>query len=172
MWNPIDFSKIALGAMLLVGISSNTSLADGIDLSVTFVDGGTGIDFGDLNSLNSDGSDASDSSIGRIRLAVTNTLGLPYVITQRLTKDVENNSGEVISNDAIRFRIVEESGSGIIRTSDREPLNIFVEDIYLSDTAGTDTTLLITYELMVPAKQKAGRYFSTLSFQVETRSSS
>ncbi len=140
-----------------------------LDLEATVVTGETAIDFGNVRSLDSRGEPLSDTSVRQVRLVITSDLQRPYVISQILQDSPLNSNGTAIEPEALRFRVIVENGSGIVRTSDLEPLRPGMQEIYLSSDNEAQTVLLITYNLTPAPGQKAGRYQGTISYRADAR---
>ncbi|MFA6600735.1 MAG: hypothetical protein WC352_00305 [Candidatus Omnitrophota bacterium] len=158
----------AVPALLLMMTVPGSGQVPGIlHLEVQFVNAGTSLEFGNLKSLDQNGEPVSDTSVVQVRLSVNTTLGRPYILTQTLQGDTMNQSGAVLPYEAIRFRVEQEAGSGLIRVPDGTPLRPGSQEIYFSDSAGSPASILVTYEMTVPAAQRAGNYRNTVNYRVD-----
>lgn len=159
--------KLFLFLGLCLSILGANALAQNIQVQV--INGGSTIDFGELRSLDAKGNPAGDLSRKQVRLTITNSNGNPYIVTQALQADPRNERGAELDRGAMTFRIELESGGGIVRTGDGQSFESGEEEIYVSDDAGSDAVLVVTYDFKVPGAQKAGRYHSTVSYRVNGR---
>ena len=158
-----------IGIALIFLLMNGPLLQAALDLQATVVTGETAIDFGNVRSLDPRGEPFSDTSVRQVRLTIASDLKRPYVISQMAQDLPVNTNGTAIEPEALRFRVVVENGSGIVRTSDLEPLRPGMQEIYLSSDNEEQTVLLITYNLTPSPGQKAGRYQGTISYRVDAR---
>ncbi len=138
-----------------------------LDLQTMVVNGDSAVDFGNVKSLEENGDPAHDSSVRQVRLVVTSDLGRPYTIRQNVDEEPVNEAGTQVPAEAIRFTVEVEDGQGLVRTSDHEPLTAGMQEIYVSDDNEPRTVLLITYDFLVPAGQKAGRYHGMVTYRAD-----
>lgn len=144
------------------------AFAQNVNWDVSVIDGGSSIDFGRLRSLNSDGSETGEVSIRQVRITVPENLGRPYTISQILSSRPENQDGGAVSEEAIRFRVQQENGMGSLMTGNEEPLREGPQEIYQS-MDGSAASIVITYHLLVPSGQSAGRYYSSLNYRIDVQ---
>lgn len=156
-------------AFCLLLLCGNIAAAEMVDLEVMVVTGETGIDFGRLQSLDPSGDPVSDSAVRQVRLSVTSDTARPFVISQMLQDEPVNPNGTALAPQALRYTVTLEQGQGVIRTGNLEPLRPGTQEIYISSDNEERTVLLITYDFIVPAGQKAGRYQGMVTYRVDAR---
>lgn len=160
--------------LLFMGIAAGTVGPDAawaqeeVTLTVTFVGGGSSVDFGRLRNLAEDGRPLHESSTRQVRLAIQPAGGntRPYLVTQTLASELTQETGGTASPQVILFRVEQESGSGEIRVPDQTPLSVGEEEIYRSSPSGGNAELLITYDLTASPDQEAGSYNGFLDYRV------
>jgi hypothetical protein len=155
--------------LLLPAVPGSGQSSGTIQLNVQFINGGSSIEFGNLRSLDRNGDPANDTALSQVRLIVNNTLNRSYIISQTLQSDTMNQSGALLPPEAIRFKIQQESGGGLIRVPDMTPLRPGTQEIFFSDSTGSASSILITYEILVPPAQRAGYYRNTVNYRVDAR---
>ncbi len=138
-------------------------------LQVIVLEGGTSLDFGQLRSLDQEGAPLTDSSSRRVRLQVTHSGTRPFVLSQIVNREPVNQNGTQVPADAIRFRASIENGMGMLRTSQKEPLETGLQEIYDSDDNDQNVSILIVYDFLVPPGQKAGQYHASITYRVDVR---
>ena len=164
--------RIAAGAVLTALIlvcREGNAVQNTPVLQVTVLNGGTSLDFGQLRSLDNAGASLADSSSRRVRLQIINPTNRPYVVSQIVNMEPVNQNGTPLPGDAIRFRVELESGAGMIRTSERTPLEPGLQEIYDGDDKEQTASLLIIYDFQVPPGQKAGPYQASITYRLDVR---
>jgi len=141
--------------------------AEEIKLDVTLIGGGTSIDFGTLKNLTSDGTNVPAAASRQVRLTITPVGKKPYIVTQILHQDPNNEGGELLRPHSIRYRVNQEMGSGIVRTPNITPLSTGSQEIFISDSMGSPAILLIIYDFLVPPGQEAGTYNTLITYRAD-----
>jgi hypothetical protein len=95
-------------------------------------------------------------------------VGQTYIISQTLQTEPRNQKGTRFPYGAIKFYVTLVSGNGAVRVVNRTDLQPGEQDLFYSDASGDPVTLLITYDLMMPEYQQAGRYYSTINYKIKT----
>ena len=159
-----------LALAILLSHSFPVQAQDEITLTVSFVGGGEGLDFGRLKNLETDGTPAAESATRQMRLNIQPVGGStkPYIVTQVLQQAPTNQTGGTVSSDSILYRVQEETGSGTVRVPGQTPLAPGEEEIYRSNPNGGESQLLITYDLGTSTDQEAGSYAGTIMYRVST----
>ena len=155
---------------ILLSHSFPVQAQDDIMLTVSFVGGGDGLDFGRLRNLENDGSPARESAMRQARLNIQPVGGStkPYIVTQILQQAPTSQAGGTAFSDSILYRVQEETGSGTVRVPSQIPLSPGEEEIYRSNPNGGESQLLITYDIETSSDQEAGSYAGTLMYRVST----
>ena len=143
---------------------------DEITLTVTFVGGGSSLDFGHLKNLDNEGGTTTESSTRQIRLLMEPAAGntKPYVVTQIVDSAPANETGTPTASNSIVYRVEEENGSGTIHVPQETPFVSGEQEIYHSSPQGGNAQLLITYDLVASPEQEAGSYAGSVTFRVST----
>ena len=66
---------------------------------------------------------------------------------------------------AIRFSLSETRTAGLNRFPNPVTLSTGEQELFLSDSSGSDEELLVTYAVQLPVGQRAGSYRTTVSYR-------
>jgi hypothetical protein len=127
------------------------------------------VDFGTVRSLGPQGEPESEVVVRRVRLTIDSHSTGRYQVFQRMNAPWLNPAGKEFPLGAVRFFVSESPARGDVRVPNPTPLVVGDQEIYLSDAAGSDTELVITYSVQVPPGQQAGRYQTSVSYRVVTQ---
>ena len=155
----------AFWAVAWLGLAG-TAYAD-VTLTVTSLEGGRDVDFGDLRSLGPDGEPEADTAVRRVRLTVASTSSGTYKVFMRVNEPWKNLSGGELAMEKVQFFVSEASAGATARFPNPTPMSLGEQEIlfFQNEPAGT-TTSVVTYTLPIPVGQQAGNYRTTLSFRV------
>ena len=142
--------------------------SEDISLTVSFVGGGSSLDFGRLRNLDENGTPTTESSTRQVRLVIQPAGGVvrPYIVTQILSSEITQEAGGAAPTNSVLFRVEEESGSGEVRIPNPTPLTVGEQEIYRSSPTGGSSQLLITYDLTASPDQQAGTYNGIVDYRV------
>ena len=150
---------------MAIGFSSAQAA---VTLQVSPVQGGADldIDFGTTRSLGPQGELESDTVVRRVKLTITSDSSKPYLVFQRINSAWNNATGKEFPGDSVRFFVTASQAGGAVRFPNPTALSVGEEEIFLSDSTGSDQELLVTYTVKVPVGQEMGHYRTTLTFRV------
>ncbi len=137
-----------------------------VTLSITSLQGGRDIDFGNARSLGPEGQLESDTVVRQVRVTITSTAGKPYQIFQEVHEPWRNLAGEELPLENAQFFISGSSTGATVRFPNPAPVVLGEQEIFLSDGTGSSDQFVITYTIRVPPGQQAGDYRTNLSFRV------
>lgn len=127
------------------------------------------LDFGDAQSLGPQGESESGTVVRRVKLSISSSSSGRYQVLQRINSSWANLANKEFPIDSVLFSVSESPSKGDVRFPNPSPLTFADQEIYLSDSSGSDTELLITYTVRVPVGQQSGRYRTTVSYQVASQ---
>jgi hypothetical protein len=165
-WGTILFAAMCLCAWLIA--SAGLVCAQANLMEVSTVEGENAIDFGVLDSVPSESAYGNTADLRQVRLVVPNGIGQTFIISQTLQTEPRNQKGTRCPYNAIEFYVTLVSGNGSVRVVNRTGLQPGEQDLFISDPTGDPVTLLITYNLLMPEYQQAGRYYSTINYKIKT----
>jgi hypothetical protein len=113
-----------------------------------------------------EGTVSPPSVVRRVKLTIQNTSGGRYQVFQRVNAPWTTPSGATFPLEAVRFFVSETVPKGDVRLPNPIPLEMRDQELYISDSAGSSTELIITYIVQTPVEQSAGEYHTTLSYRV------
>ena len=154
--------------VLTFNVSKVGGQTEDVTLTVTFVGGGSSLDFGRLRNLEEDGKPTSESATRQLRLLIQPAQGnnRPYIVTQVFIQEPSHERGGRVSPNSILYRVDEETGTGTIRVPSETPFGSGEQEIYRSAPTGGQSQLLVTFDLMASAEQEAGSYEGTIEYRV------
>jgi hypothetical protein len=107
-----------------------------------------------------------DENSGSVLFTIKGDMGSQYRVSQLLSAPFISDEGESLAYDAVNFQLSEaKKGSG---STPSAPLSNRKEILYTSSPAGEADSFVVTYSLISPEKQKAGKYRNSLKYSVES----
>lgn len=101
-----------------------------------------------------------------VTLSVVSDLGKQYHIFQTVYQPLTNEFGNTLPQEALVV-FSPSSGIGSIHTQLESPVTMGQMPIYTSDSAGTQDSFVLVFNVRVPADQPGGTYRTTLNLTAE-----
>ncbi len=105
-----------------------------------------------------------------VKVQVKTNLGRPYVVTQDIKMDLQNENGEAIEKDyfLIKQEKIGETG-GTVTYVDYTPVSVNDSTLYVSDKQGSPAEFTVTYQLKPYQTIKAGNYQTVIIYSLGER---
>jgi hypothetical protein len=142
--------------------------ASDVNIEVVTLGGGRHIDLGVLKSIEEDGSPVMDFFSKEIKLTITNAGSKRYIVSQRLDAPPMSDKGIRFDQERIRCHVLLNSGTGFVRVPVPTSLGFGTQELFLSNQNGEDTELIVIYDFRVPPFKEAGRYQTSITYEVRT----
>jgi len=150
---------MALAQTFTKNITATFSVDPVTSISVTALDGGTGVDFGNISSYE------KGSTITRnLEVSVVSNTGNPYKVTQKIEGSFTDDQGNSLPPDICTFHLLP-SGNTKGRLEVVSPTVVSGENVLFTSTEdGASDKFIIVYELKLPGLFKAGNYLTSITF--------
>lgn len=160
--------RAAAGLIFVVLLSLPEGFA-AFDLQVEILNGDTQLDFGQQESLDRDGRSIERVETQQVRLRVVTDLGRRYRIFQVFNGELHTPEQDQMPPGALRFFVTQTQGiGGVVHVLSSKPIQVGEEEIFLSESVGSEVELLIRYDFLVPPGQTAGNYQSAITYRLIT----
>ena len=155
-------TKSGIGiALLVLSLAWAASASASVALTVRVVRGGFDLDFGAI-------APGSPSRTEELELTLSSTGGGSYRIYQEIPGLLVNERGERLPDGALRMQI-SRGLTGTPHTGGIISVDESLQELFVSDAAGTSDTLLLAYSLVPEGPRLAsGSYRGVLRFTVES----
>lgn len=146
-----------------VTVDSHATIGKMLELAVS-QDGKSEVKFGNIMPSAIDPTVAGPI---KVMVDVKSNSGERYHLTQTIAGSLENNQGDKIAPENLRFTTSSLKTRGEVVTAPT-PVSAGAQPIFTSDLEGRSDTVTAEYTLIVPAGQAPGNYSTLITYTVST----